>query len=134
MARAVVLVFDGGSKGNPGPAFGSYRLQRPGTPPQAPKRLDFGHGTNNEAEYKALIAGLDDLLRQLDSESQAPGEIALEVRGDSQLILKQVRGEWKTKKPQLQRLRQQALARLQQFASVQYIHHDRRHSVRILGH
>ena len=62
-----VLVFDGGSKGNPGQGYGSYAIIRAQDRAQRVERLDFGDGyTNNEAEYDSLIAGLQDLLRRIE--------------------------------------------------------------------
>ena len=52
-----LLVFDGGSKGNPGPGYGSYAITRTRDGAQRLERLEFGDGyTNNEAEYDNLIA------------------------------------------------------------------------------
>ncbi len=88
-----VLIFDGGSIGNPGEAYGSFRLQRSGSPPLPVQRLKFGRGTNNEAEYKALLGGLEELRRVLAGEGHRPADVEIEVRGDSRLVLEQLRGD-----------------------------------------
>ena len=129
-----VLVFDGGSIGNPGAAYGSYRLQRSGDSPQPVARLTFGQGTNNDAEYKALIAGLRGLQSVLALADRRPADVALEVRGDSRLVLEQLRGTWKVKNPRLAELHREARGLLDLFGEVRLAHQARRHSVRLLGH
>jgi ribonuclease HI len=129
-----VLIFDGGSIGNPGAAYGSYRLQPSGEPPQPVSRHTFGHGTNNDAEYKALIAGLRGLQAVLAARSQRPADVALEVRGDSRLVLEQLRGTWKVKNPRMAALHREAQGLLDLFGEVRLAHQDRRRSVRVLGH
>jgi probable phosphoglycerate mutase len=129
-----VLIFDGGSIGNPGAAYGSYRLQRSGDSPQPVARLTFGQGTNNDAEYKALIAGLRGLQSVLALADQRPADVALEVRGDSRLVLEQLRGTWKVKNPRMAELHREAQGLLDLFGEVRLVHQERRRSVRILGH
>ena len=129
-----VLIFDGGSRGNPGPSYGSFSLHRAGGARSRPQRRSFGPGTNNEAEYRALIAGLQSLLAILEAEALPPTRVALEVRGDSQLVLSQLEGVWKTKEPRLRELRQEAENLLDRFASVHYRHQPRARSVAVLGH
>ncbi len=134
-ARArYVLIFDGGSRGNPGPSYGSFRLERAGEKRARPQRRTFARGTNNEAEYRALIAGLQALLAALSSEGLAPPQVALEVRGDSQLVIRQLEGAWKTKEPRLRDLRDEAADLLARFGSVRYRHQPRARSVAALGH
>lgn len=129
-----ILVFDGGSRGNPGAAYGSFRLHRRGGHPDSPSRLRFGRGTNNEAEYWSLIAGLESLLALLAEAGNAAAEVRLEVRGDSQLVIRQLEGSWKAKEPRMRQLRDRALNLLRRFASVRLMHQDRSRSLAILGH
>jgi ribonuclease HI len=129
-----ILVFDGGSRGNPGAAYGSFRLHRRGGRPDSPTRLRFGRGTNNEAEYWSLIAGLESLLALLTEAGNAAAEVRLEVRGDSQLVIRQLEGSWKAKEPRMRRLRDRALNLLRRFASVRLTHQDRSRSLAVLGH
>jgi ribonuclease HI len=129
-----VLIFDGGSRGNPGAAYGSYRLQRSGHAPLPICRLTFEHGTNNEAEYKALLAGLCGLETVLAQSGMRPADVALEVRGDSRLVLEQLRGTWKVKNIRLASLHREAEGLLVVFGEVRLVHQDRRRSVKVLGH
>jgi ribonuclease HI len=146
-----VLVFDGGSLGNPGPGYGSYALIRvndgqtsasPSTTLRTgsvePKRvvqLDFGgEMTNNEAEYDTLIAGLSDLIQRLAEAKLSPSEFSIEVRGDSQLVINQVSGVWKAKDERMRARRNQVRELLNRFAAYRLELQPRQESVRILGH
>ena len=130
----IELVFDGGSAGNPGTAYGSFRWRPPGGKLRPARRLWFGHGTNNQAEYKSLIEGLKWVLSELDRAGLDPGDLRLRVRGDSRLVLKQIAGEWKVKNAKLRELRTEAVRLLNRFGPVNLIHQDRAESVRSLGH
>jgi ribonuclease HI len=101
--RVLVVEADGGSRGNPGPA-GYGALVRDGqTGEVLAERAGFlGVATNNVAEYRGLIEGLR-AAREID-----PGAW-LEVRLDSQLLVRQMTGEWKTKHPDMKALRAEAL-------------------------
>ena len=95
----LVLHFDGGSRGNPGPAAIGAVVTDPGVEP--PARLasvseHIGNATNNVAEYRALIAGLE--------AARAFPARTVEVRGDSKLVIEQVRGAWKVKQAHLRPL------------------------------
>lgn len=129
-----VLVFDGGSKGNPGLSYGSYRIQTKGRKPARPVRLDFGYGTNNEAEYRALIAGLEALIVEIEAEGLDPATCFVEIRGDSQLVLNQLRGSWKVKNLRMRDLWDRAEALLDRFSDRRLRHQSRSQTVRILGH
>jgi len=92
----LLIHFDGGSRGNPGPAGIGAVVTDPVTDP--PARLaavseHIGEATNNVAEYRALIAGLE--------AARAFPARAVEVRGDSKLVIEQVRGTWKVKQAHL---------------------------------
>lgn len=93
---------DGGSRGNPGPAaIGVVILDDSGKVLQEIGRR-LGHATNNEAEYRALIAGLEAAARMEAQEVVA--------RMDSELVVRQVRGLYRVRSPGLQPLYQQVLA------------------------
>ena len=125
------LVFDGGSINNPGRGYGSYAIATPAGQ-IATRTLDFGDGvTNNQAEFRALIAGLEDLLGRLGPDAAAT---TLAVRGDSQLVIRGLTGEWRVKHAGLQSLYQQARDLLQRFGSVDLAWQPRARSVRVLGH
>ncbi len=130
----VELVFDGGSKGNPGDSFGSFRLQIDGVPVGPPQRIRFGRGTNNQAEYLSLLAGLRSLLEYLERSGASPSSVHLEIRGDSKLVLSQLQGSWKVKNSVLKELHREAHALLSDFGEVRLVHQPRFMTVRALGH
>jgi probable phosphoglycerate mutase len=129
------LLFDGGSIGNPGRAYGSFRIMPGGKagPPRIQRR-EFGRGTNNEAEYWTLIAGLEDMLAVLGEQGVKPEDVDLIVRGDSRLVLEQVRGRWKAREPRMRELCRVAQRSLSRFRSVRLVHQPRSQTVRALGH
>jgi ribonuclease HI len=130
-----ILVFDGGSKGNPGWGYGSYAITRVQDGAQRLERLDFGDGyTNNEAEYDSLIAALQDLLGRIEEAGRQPQEFALEVRGDSALVINQVQGRWKAKDPRMKERRDRCIRLLRQFGAMVLKLQPREESVRVLGH
>ena len=125
------VVFDGGSLGNPGLGYGTFEVVTP-RGSVAGERIEFGHGmTNNQAEFRALIAGLEAALA-IAAEKSADQSLA--VRGDSQLVIRGLTGEWKVKHPGLQPLHRQAKALLDRFGSVDLAWHSRRESVKAFGH
>jgi ribonuclease HI len=120
MREQITLEFDGGSRGNPGPAgIGVVLRAADGTALVTLGRF-IGRATNNSAEYRALILGLDK-AREL-------GATRLEVRGDSELIIKQMRGEYRVKHPELRELYEEAQLRLHDFAQVKFEHRLRHHN------
>jgi ribonuclease HI len=125
------VVFDGGSLGNPGRGYGSYEIVGPGGSVAA-RRLEFGNDvTNNQAEFRALIGGLEDLLARAGPDAHS---LSIAVRGDSQLVIRGLTGEWRVKHPGLQPLHRQASDLLRQFGNVDLAWHPRRESVRAFGH
>ncbi|SDC46917.1 ribonuclease HI [Natrinema hispanicum] len=90
------VYFDGGSRGNPGPAaIGWVIVTSDGIVAEDGETI--GTATNNQAEYEALIAGLE--------AARDYGYDEVHVRGDSELIVKQVRGEYDTNNPELREKR-----------------------------
>jgi len=146
MTRTITLVFDGGSRGNPGEGYGSYLLDFGGgnslrsgrssrLAPSQVVRLRLGDRmTNNEAEYDTLIAALEALLAELQRAGEKPQSFALEVRGDSQLVMRQLAGEWRTHEPRLAQRRDKARRLLSRFARYQLVHQPRAASLALLGH
>ena len=131
----IVLVFDGGSRGNPGWGYGSYAIQRASDGAQRLERLDLGDGyTNNEAEYDTLVAALQDLIQRMEATGRDPGEFSLEVRGDSALVLNQLEGTWKAKEPRMRQRRDRCWRLLRRFGAVTLTAQPREESVRVLGH
>jgi ribonuclease HI len=114
---AIVVYSDGGARGNPGPAAIGAVVLDPSTEP--PLRLAvvserIGIATNNVAEYRAVIAGL---------EAAAPFHARrLCVRADSMLVVQQLRGAWKVKQEHLRPLFQRARELLAQYDDVQLEH------------
>ena len=130
----IVVIFDGGSRGNPGQGYGSYAIRWPGTPQQV-VRLRFGDKvTNNEAEYDTLIAALEATLQRLQDHDAAPQTARLNVRGDSALVINQVTGKWECKEPRLQLRCDRVRFLLQRFGGWSLVHHRRENSVETLGH
>jgi ribonuclease H / adenosylcobalamin/alpha-ribazole phosphatase len=85
----LIIEADGGSRGNPGPAAYGAVVRNPQTSKVlAAEGLPIGRATNNVAEYRGLIAGLE-MARELDPTA------ALEVRMDSKLVIEQMAGRWK---------------------------------------
>jgi ribonuclease HI len=129
-AIPITLIFDGGSIGNPGDGYGSYQLTVEGRP-EEPKRLQFGPNyTNNEAEYDTLIAALEAILLR----SRDPGAVYLDIRGDSQLVIKQITGQWKIKEPRMKQRVQRIHELLKYLAAWRATWHGRQNSVDALGH
>ncbi|GIV76792.1 reverse transcriptase-like protein [Litorilinea aerophila] len=132
--QPIVIIFDGGSKGNPGLGYGSYALRWPGQPQQV-VQLRFGDRvTNNEAEYDTLISALEATLKRLEDSGADPATARVEIYGDSQLVVNQVNGRWACNEDRLRVRRDRALALLNRFGHWRLRHHGREHSVRVLGH
>src|SRR5437762_14173592 len=99
MDELITVEFDGGSRGNPGPAgIGVVLRAADGTPLVTLGRY-IGKATNNVAEYSALIIALEEAKRL--------GAQRIIVRGDSELIIKQMRGEYRVKHPDMKELYEQ---------------------------
>lgn len=130
-----LIIFDGGSKGNPGLGYGSYVITRVRDGAQRLERLTFGdHHTSNEAEYDTLLAALQDLIGRIETAERRPEEFSLEIRGDSALVIKQLQGSWRAHEPRMAQRRDRCLPLLRRFRSVELKTQPREQSVRILGH
>jgi ribonuclease HI len=103
----VVVHVDGGSRGNPGPAGIGAVITDPDGAELARANDYIGEATNNEAEYHALLLGLE--------RARALGAREVEVVNDSQLVERQVRGEYRVKKLGLRPLHSQVLGLLEGF-------------------
>jgi ribonuclease HI len=114
-ALAVDLYCDGASRGNPGPASAGALLLEQGSGKvlaRLGKRL--GKATNNEAEYGALLLGLQAALKM--------GAASITVHADSELVIKQVKGIYRVKHPVMQQRHQEALRLLGQFKAWRAVH------------
>jgi ribonuclease HI len=117
MLDAVLIYFDGGARGNPGPAaIGALVLDPTSVPPQRIATVSerIGETTNNVAEYRALIAGL--------RAAAAISARVARVRGDSKLVIEQVAGRWKVKQPHLKPLHAEACALLARYDEIDLAH------------
>lgn len=109
----VLIEADGGSRGNPGPAgYGCVVWSADHQTVLAEHGASIGVTTNNVAEYRGLIAGLE--------EARALGANEVAVSMDSKLVVEQMAGRWKVKHPAMAELQQQARALASTFDSVTY--------------
>lgn len=102
-----VLHADGGARGNPGPAGIGVLLEDADRNVIAEIAEGIGEATNNVAEYKAVIAGLELALDK--------GVTDIDVHLDSKLVVHQLRGDWKIKNDRLRALAVRARALLNRF-------------------
>jgi ribonuclease HI len=107
--RKLVLHVDGGARGNPGPAAIGVVLSEPDGATVDTFAAKIGETTNNVAEYRALLRGLELAVEH--------GAREVQVVNDSELIARQLTGAYKVKHPAMQELHRQALAALEQFES-----------------
>jgi probable phosphoglycerate mutase len=114
------LSTDGGARGNPGPAAYGYVLETEDGTVLAAHGEAIGTATNNVAEYRALIAGLERALEV--------GVDEVEVVSDSELLVKQMRGEYKVKNEALRELSLEAARLARQLKSVSYTAVRREHN------
>jgi ribonuclease HI len=111
---------DGGARGNPGPAAYGYVLEADDGTVLAAHGEAIGEATNNVAEYRALVAGLE--------KAHELGVDELEVVSDSELLVKQMRGEYKVKNEALRELSLQASGLARQLGAVTYTAVRREHN------
>ena len=129
------IVFDGGSHGNPGVGYGSYALVRNQDGKLRKRRLRFGDQvTSNQAEYQALITALEDLIRTIVKAGRSPADFSVEIKGDSQLVMRQIEGSWKTKSLNLMPLRDRVEELLARMGSFELAWQPRTQSEDLLGH
>jgi ribonuclease HI len=114
------LFTDGGARGNPGPAAYGFVLEADDGTVLAAEGATIGIATNNVAEYSALIAGLRCAI-----ELSVPD---LEVVSDSELMVKQLRGEYRVKNEALRNLFVEATRLAHQLGHVEYRHVKRAHN------
>jgi ribonuclease HI len=91
-----VVNVDGGSRGNPGPAAIAAVVTDSSGDELAERAETIGEATNNVAEYRALLLGIE-LAKELEADE-------IEFVGDSKLIVEQVKGNWKVKQDHLRPL------------------------------
>jgi ribonuclease HI len=114
------LSTDGGARGNPGPAAYGYVLETDDGTILAAHGETIGVATNNVAEYRALIAGLEKAIEV--------GVDELEVVSDSELLVKQMKGEYRVKNENLRPLAVQASRLARQVGRVRWTSVRREHN------
>ena len=106
----LVIHTDGGARGNPGPAAAGVSLTDARTGDAVYEAGYFlGQTTNNVAEYTGLIRGLEEAARL--------GATRVSVRSDSELMVRQINGQYRVKAPGLKPLHQDAMALLGRFGA-----------------
>jgi ribonuclease HI len=115
----VVVNVDGGARGNPGPAAIAAVVQDTGGGVLEERGEKIGHATNNVAEYRALLLGIE--------RAAALGATELELVGDSELIVKQVKGEYKVKDATMRELHTEVKRALSGFEawSIRHVRRER---------
>lgn len=103
----VVVHVDGGSRGNPGPAAAAAVISSPDGDVIDEAAVTIGRATNNVAEYRGLLLGLE--------RARALGATEVDVVNDSELVAHQVSGRYKVKHPDMKPLHAEALAALRGF-------------------
>jgi ribonuclease HI len=114
------LYTDGGARGNPGPAAAAYVLEAEDGHVLAAHGEAIGIATNNVAEYRALVAGLTKALEL--------GIDELDVVSDSELLVKQMNGEYRVKNAALVELSLEAARIARQLGRVRYTAVRREHN------
>lgn len=114
------LSTDGGARGNPGPAAYGYVLETEDGHVLDARGEAIGVATNNVAEYRALVAGLRKAVEA--------GVDDLEVVSDSELLVKQMRGEYKVKNAALRELSLEAARLARELRSIRYTAVRREHN------
>lgn len=105
--RKLVVNVDGGARGNPGPAAAAAVAATPDGEVIEQRGERLGTATNNVAEYRGILLGID-LAREL-------GATELELVGDSELVVRQIKGEYKVKDTGLKPLRAEVRDALEDF-------------------
>jgi len=114
------LFTDGGARGNPGPAAYGFVLEGEDGTVLAAEGQAIGVATNNVAEYRALLAGLE--------RARALSLTSVEVVSDSELLVKQMRGEYRVKNEALRELSLEAARIARDIGSVSYTAVRREHN------
>jgi ribonuclease HI len=118
--ESFIIYADGGSRGNPGPAALGYRIED-GEHRLLKEAAEYlGETTNNVAEYRAAIAALKKLKAMIGR--KAASRASVEIRMDSELLVRQLNALYKIREPQLMPLFIELWNLKQDFASVTFRH------------
>ena len=115
----LIINTDGGARGNPGPAGIGVVIQNSTGEILKEYKEYIGNATNNVAEYKALILAFEKCLNDLNLQ---PEISVLQIRMDSELIVRQMLGEYKIKEPTLKVLAAEVINLKSKFKSVSFEH------------
>jgi ribonuclease HI len=118
----VIVHVDGGSRGNPGPAAAGVVVSCPDGVVLHEAGLYLGRATNNVAEYRGLLAGLE--------AAKAMEAAEVQVLSDSELLVRQMNGEYRVRNAALQPLHEQALGLAEKFAACTFRHIRREKNLR----
>jgi ribonuclease HI len=118
----LVINCDGGSRGNPGPAAFGVSIQRPDGTEIEGIGETIGVATNNVAEYSAVVVGL--------RRCKAMGARVVHVRSDSQLLIEQLKGNYKVKNATLKELHAEVRSIMTGFDRVSFEHVRREQNIR----
>jgi ribonuclease HI len=137
-----VLRFDGGCLGNPGKMYGSYHIRFNDTVALEESKFQLGHGTNNVAEFLALIRGLNALEKMCLQEHANPRDTVVSVFTDSMIVKNRLTGknkvhskpEWKSRSEVMFNLANECLALLRQYCSFTVEWEGRSKNVAVFGH
>lgn len=113
---SIIMYTDGGARGNPGPAAAGVVIQKDGETIATIGQFLGKSLTNNWAEYQALILGLEKLTELGYTDE------TVEVRMDSELIVKQMKGEYRVKHADLKTLYRQVQELMDGLATVRFVH------------
>ena len=135
----VEIYFDGGCLGNPGQKYGSFQVLFGGKSVASRSRAEFGHGTNNEAEFNALKLALDKAVKWFQSENIELTSLSLVVETDStivrnRLVVKNVIFKKYPSSERMFALANECLAILKQFGRFDVVWKGRENNVERFGH
>ena len=116
-SRHLIVYIDGACSGNPGPCGCAAVIQTDDGVTVLEKARAFGPATNNVAEYQALLLGLEAAAQLKPSR--------LTIRSDSELLVRQIAGQYRIKAPHLKALHRQAMRMLEPFGQVEIEHISR---------
>ena len=138
MSRAEIY-FDGGCLGNPGQKYGSFQVKLDGKEIVKRSRVNFGFGTNNEAEFNALKLALDEAVRSFQEKAIELKSLSLVIETDSTIVRNRlvVKNVIFKKYPSSQRmfaLASECLGVMNQFGKFQVIWKGRANNVERFGH
>ncbi|HQU07854.1 MAG: hypothetical protein B7X04_02175 [Parcubacteria group bacterium 21-54-25] len=111
---------DGGARGNPGPAGAGAVIRDAGGSIVASVSKFLGHRTNNFAEYEAIILAFEQLANLVPEKKRV--QVQAIVKMDSELVVKQMRGEYKVKHPVLKQQQAKLKERIATFGEVAFMH------------